>query len=130
MKALALVSLVLLAGCISSKSDSGVLNTWRSRAVLAFERGTTTQADVARALGPPSQLIDLGNQVIFYYLREQSRSKGFILIVYNETKTQITYDRAIFFFDKQGVLQEYALSIEEMEYAPPPEPKTRPAAED
>ena len=30
---------------------------------------------------------------------------------------------ALAFFDKRGVLQDYALSLEEVEYKPPPKPK-------
>jgi outer membrane protein assembly factor BamE (lipoprotein component of BamABCDE complex) len=115
---------LLLAGCISERSESGVLNTWRDSALPAFEVGKTTQAEVARALGPPSQLINLSNRVVFYYLRERSRSKGFILIVYNENDVRVSYDRAIYFFDESGVLEDYALSREAMEYVPPSAPDT------
>ena len=120
---LLILPILMLAGCISGKSDSGVLNTWRDKTIPAFEPGTTTQEEVARALGPPSQLIDLGDQVIFYYLRERRRSKGFILIVYNQNEEVVVYDRAIFFFNQSGVLEDYALSVEETEYEPPPEPE-------
>lgn len=114
--------LLLLAGCTSGRSDSGVLNVWRDEAVPAFEPGTTTQAEVARALGPPSQLIDLGDQLVFYYLHERKRSKGMILILYNTNEERVFYDRAIFFFDRAGVLKDYALSREAMEYVAPPAP--------
>ena len=129
MRLLLFLPVLLLAGCISGKSDSGVLNTWRDEALPPFEPGTTTQAEVARALGPPSQLIDLGNQVIFYYLRERKRSKGFILIVYNKNEERVLYDRAIFFFNRSGVLEDYALSREVMEYDPPPAPEKPNATE-
>jgi hypothetical protein len=113
----------LAAGCINSKSESGVTNAWRATDVPAFERGKTTQTDVAKALGPPSQLIELENQLVFYYLAERAESKGIILIVYNQTKERIVYDRAIFFFDRKGVLQDYALSLEEVAYQPPEAPE-------
>jgi len=124
MRLLLILPVLLLAGCISERSESGVLNTWRDAALPAFEVGKATQADVARTLGPPSQLINLGNRVVFYYLRERSRSKGFILIVYNENNVRVSYDRAIYFFDESGVLEDYALSREAMEYVPPSAPDT------
>lgn len=123
MKRLLFIPFLLLAGCISAKSDSGVLNKWRDEALPPFEPGQTTQAEVARLLGPPSQLIDIGDQLVFYYLSEQTRSEGFILVVYNETNERVTYDRAIFFFDTNGVLQDYALSLEKTKYTPPEEPE-------
>ena len=113
----------LIAGCINSRAESGVTNAWRAKDVPAFERGKTTQADVAKALGPPSQLVELGNQLVFYYLAERVESKGIILIVYNQTKERVVYDRAIFFFDRKGVLQDFALSLEEVAYVPPEPPE-------
>ena len=76
MKRLWLIPLLLIAGCISSHSQSGVVNKWRDQTLPAIEPGTTTRTDIARALGPPSQLIDLGDELVFYYLSEQDTSKG------------------------------------------------------
>jgi len=64
------------------------------------------------ALGSPSQVIGLHDQTIFYYLREQLKTKAFYLAVYNQTREQITYDRAIFFFDTKGILKDFAFSDE------------------
>jgi hypothetical protein len=115
---LAPLCLVLIAGCINSKAESGVTNAWRAKDAPVFERGKTTQAEVAKALGPPSQLIELDNQLVFYYLAERAKSTGIILIVWNQTKERIVYDRAIFFFDRKGVLQDFSFSLEEVEYVP------------
>ena len=127
MKKLSLVCLFLCAACISSRTETGVANTWRDASLLDFEPGRTTHAEVAKRLGPPSQLVNLENQLVFYYLNEQARSKGFILIVYNQTRERVVYDRAIFFFDKQGILEDYALSLEETPYVPPEPPEKKPA---
>ena len=45
-------------------------------------------------------------------LREQSRTKAMFLIIYNQTRQEIIYDRAIFFFNKQSVLTDFAYSRE------------------
>ena len=66
------------------------------------------------ALGPPSQLINLGNRTVFYYLQEQKKTRTAILILYNQTREKITYDRAIFFFDPQGRLTDFATSDEKI----------------
>ena len=103
-----------LAGCVSKNSKQGVENRWRGESVPVFKTGETTEHDVLAALGPPSQLINLGNQTVFYYLQEQKQTRSAILIVYNQTREKITYDRAIFFFDPQGRLADFALSDEKI----------------
>ena len=117
--ALLLLVALFLPACINSKADSGVVNQWRAPALPEFERGKTTQTDVATTLGPPSQLVNLENQLVFYYLTQRTRTRGVILVVYNGMREEVVYDRAIFFFDKKGVLQDFALSLEETEYRPP-----------
>jgi len=119
VRVLFLLPCLFLAACISSKSESGVINKWRDESLPEFEPGKTTQAEVAKALGPPSQLINLESGLVFYYLLEKSRSTGVVLIVYNTLRERVVYDRAIFFFDKKGVLTDYALSLEETPYVPP-----------
>jgi hypothetical protein len=104
--------LCLIPGCMNKQGDMGVRNAWRAPSLPAFEKGRSTQSDVLRALGPPSQVIGLQDQTLFYYLREQNRSKAMFLLIYNQTRQQITYDRAIFFFNKDAVLTEFSLSNE------------------
>ena len=123
VRALVVCFCLILAACISSRSESGVVNKWRDRSLPEFERGKTTQAEVAKALGPPSQLVNLESGLVFYYLLEKSQATGVILLVYNTLRERVVYDRAIFFFDQKGVLTDYALSLEETPYVPPEPPK-------
>jgi len=106
------ICLLSSTGCVSKRSEMGVQNEWRSLPVVSFEKGRTTQSEVMQALGPPSQIIALQDQTLFYYLREQSNTKALLLLFYNHTRQQITYDRAIFFFNKQSVLTDFAYSKE------------------
>ena len=115
MIAIVAAVLLIVTGCVVSRSEKGVDNLWRSDSVPEFIRGETTQSEVLEVLGPPSQIIALDREVVFYYLRELERSKGAILILYNMTNDAITYDRAIFFFDKKGLLKDYALSREKID---------------
>jgi hypothetical protein len=39
-----------------------------------------------------------------------NNSRLLFLILYNQANTDITYDRAIFFFHKNGILETYAFS--------------------
>jgi outer membrane protein assembly factor BamE (lipoprotein component of BamABCDE complex) len=104
--------LMVTWGCATKENQMGVQNKWRSEPAPAFERGHTTQSQVMAALGPPSQVIGLHDQTLFYYLREQLKTKSVFLIFYNQTRERVSYDRAIFFFDKQGLLTDFALSEE------------------
>ena len=114
---LALTLFVTVTGCASFERTRGVDNTWRDTAVPAPVIGKTTQADILAALGPPSQVIGLRDQTVFYYLKEHDKGKGGIFLVYNWLKEDVTYDRAIFFFDDGGVLRDYGLSSEQTEGA-------------
>jgi hypothetical protein len=113
--ALVVTSLALLTGCAKFHTERGVESRWRAPDTPAFVAGKTTQADVLDALGPPSQIISLNDGSVFYYLREKGDGAGLILLVYNQVKYGVGYDRAVFFFDPKGVLTEHAFSKEETE---------------
>ncbi len=114
-KLLTAALILLSAGCVNYGSVDGVSNLWREVPVDQFEKGVTTQADVLELLGPPSQLINLHNQTVFYYLTQQSSGRGKVFIIWNQASVENKYDRAIFFFDTKGVLQELAYSKEAIE---------------
>lgn len=104
----------LASSCANFGSVDGVANLWREVPVDSFERGVTTQASVLEQLGPPSQLIRLEHGTAFYYLTEETTGKGVILLVWNRIQAQSRYDRAIFFFDEGGVLEEFSYSREQV----------------
>lgn len=114
---LALVSgIMLLQGCATWKGEKGVENNWRNPETASWEVGKTTDSDVAEALGPPSQIISLENQTVFYYMQEQSQGRAYYFLLWNQSSETVRYDRAIFFFDKQGLLEKFAYSPETFEY--------------
>jgi hypothetical protein len=76
-----LLAALLIGGCAAFSSEEGVENSWR----------------------------DLASGTAFYYLREERRGRGFILIVYNQGTQEIRYDRAVFFFDRNGILTHHAI---------------------
>src|SRR5215469_89822 len=108
------LSIFALAGCVIRSSTQGVKNLWRAESVPVFERGKSTEHDILAALGPPSQVISAGDRTLFYYLVEQKKSRGIRLLIYNQTVENIVYDRAIFFFDEQGRLTDFATSNEKV----------------
>ena len=94
--------------CVNTSSERGVEPRWQEVGSDAFVAGTTTRADVLELLGPPSQIVSLKAETAFYYMLEATRSKGVILVVYNNRNERTRYDRAVFFFDAENVLTEHA----------------------
>ena len=99
---------VFLAGCAQYENKRGVLDDWQERDGEGFVRGETSRQEVLKALGPPSQVVDLGDETILYYLYEHSEGDGLILVVYNRFRVDTRYDRAIFFFDTDDKLTDFA----------------------
>jgi len=106
----AILLLVALAGCIHSDSARGVEPRWEELGPDAFVRGSTTRSEVLERLGPPSQILSLAEGTAFYYLLETTRARGVILVLYNDRGERTRYSRAVFFFDDQGTLTDFAVS--------------------
>jgi hypothetical protein len=115
---LLLISLLatLVPACANWNEDAGVENHWRASEAPQWTVGETSAEDVMSFLGPPSQIVDLQDQVVYYYLRENVTGKGYYFLVYNTSQSTTRYDRAIFFFDVQGRLLRYAYSDESLSY--------------
>jgi outer membrane protein assembly factor BamE (lipoprotein component of BamABCDE complex) len=103
-----LVLAAALAGCTRAQSQRGVEPTWLSVPGDAFSVDSTHKSQVMALLGPPSQVITHSDGEIFYYLHESAVTRGTILLVYNTVTTTTSYDRAIFFFDRDGVLRDFS----------------------
>lgn len=103
--------LALAGGCAQYDSDRGVDVTWQPAALVDLERGRTTRSEVLARLGPPSQVIALGDETVLYYLNEQADGDGLLLVVYNRFTVDTRYDRAIFFFDEDDRLTDHSTWI-------------------
>ena len=108
---LGLLLVSLLTGCAQYQNNRGVEVSWQDSSLATLQKGQTTRKQVLELLGPPSQVISLGDESVLYYLFEKSRGEGLILIVYNRMKVDTQYDRAIFFFDDNDVLTDYSTHI-------------------
>ena len=71
-------------------------------------RGRPRAKDVLKALGPPSQIVSMQHETALYYMLERTKGTGITLIVYNFRREHSTYDRAVFFFNLDGVLTDFA----------------------
>jgi len=108
-RSFALVSmLAVLGGCAQYENKRGVDITWQDDVMAGMSAGETTRKDVLTVLGPPSQVIALDDETALYYLYERSEGEGLILIVYNRMRIDTRYDRAVFFFDENDVLTDFA----------------------
>jgi outer membrane protein assembly factor BamE (lipoprotein component of BamABCDE complex) len=105
------LSASLLGGCAQYESKRGVEVNWQSAVTDQLVNGQSTRRDVLGLLGPPSQVIALDGESALYYLFERSEGEGLILILYNRMRIDTRYDRAIFFFDKDDVLTEFATRL-------------------
>jgi outer membrane protein assembly factor BamE (lipoprotein component of BamABCDE complex) len=101
----------LLGGCAQFESKRGVEVNWQSTVTEQLVTGQSTRREVLAMLGPPSQVIALDGESALYYLFEHSEGEGLILLVYNRMRIDTRYDRAIFFFDQDDVLTEFATRL-------------------
>jgi outer membrane protein assembly factor BamE (lipoprotein component of BamABCDE complex) len=107
----ALLALCLLQACAQYENKRGVDVRWQESVTSQLTRGSSSRADVLALLGPPSQVIALDGETALYYLFEHARGEGLILILYNRTEIETTYDRAIFFFDENDVLTDFSTRV-------------------
>ncbi len=105
--------LSLLAGCAQYENKRGVEVTWQPAVTSQFVRGQSSRKEILSQLGPPSQVISLEEETVLYYLFERSEGNGLILLVYNRMKIDTRYERAIFFFDENDILTDFATRIDE-----------------
>jgi hypothetical protein len=108
--------LILSTGCAQWSGHSGVKNVWRNDLLPEWIPGQTTASDVAEILGPPSQLIALHDETVFYYMRENTSEWKMTFILWNSGRQDTVYDRAIFFFNEDGTLRKHAYSQEQLPY--------------
>lgn len=108
-----LLAVGLTTSCVNLKNERGVEKRWgseRPENAPEWAKGKTTKGEVLEHLGPPSQVVAVGDETVFYYLREKVSGRAVVLFVYNKVQVKAGYDRAIFFFDKSGRLNDFAVS--------------------
>ncbi len=106
-----LLAVAMMSGCVQFSNQRGIEVAWQDEVVAQLEKGRSTRADVLALLGPPSQVIALEDETVLYYLFEDAEGDGLLLIVYNNIDIQTHYDRAIFFFDENDLLSDYATQV-------------------
>ncbi|MDP7035450.1 MAG: hypothetical protein QF752_13255 [Planctomycetota bacterium] len=110
-----LISVCALTACSGSGRRVGIPNRWRSPDIQ-FTTNKTTEEDVLRILGPPSQIVAIHQRTVYFYVLEETSSLRLGLLIFAWSSFDVEYDRAIFFFDKNGRLEKYALSPKSLVY--------------
>jgi outer membrane protein assembly factor BamE (lipoprotein component of BamABCDE complex) len=111
LQPLLVLAMCLTAACAQYENKRGVDVNWQSSVTDTLVRGESTRQDTLELLGPPSQVISLDDGTVLYYLFERSKGTGLILLVYNQFDVDTSYDRAIFFFDADDRLTDYATRV-------------------
>ncbi|GAA4898090.1 hypothetical protein [Ferrimonas pelagia] len=101
----------LLTGCAQYSNNRGVEVGWQSEWDAQLVKGQTQRSEVLAKLGPPSQMVALGDKSALYYLFEKAKGEALILVFYNKLDVNTQYDRAVFFFDENDTLTDYSTVI-------------------
>lgn len=110
-RSVAVLALALpLGGCLMSREH---VNEPLDPAKLeALQPGVSTGADVARVLGGPSEVVQLGRRSAWRYEYALTKRAGLFLLVLVLQNVDTRSDRVWVFFDEQGVLTHVARSFE------------------
>ncbi len=111
----AVLAALLVAGCSIAHRHDGTPNEWRSELAAGIEVGATTQQDIIGLFGPPAGIIELHDKSVFTYVLRYDYTTGLTLVVFNYYDTDIHYDRAVFFFGPDEVLETYSFSKQPLE---------------
>jgi len=96
-------------GCTMGNREVGTSKQWSFDKI---QLKTTTEKQLLEVFGPPS-LIDIKSmkdRTVYYYWVERLKNKSLYLFVYNYWNVDIKYDRAMFVFNKEGILEYYGVS--------------------
>ena len=98
------LALIGTSGCAFSRGDLGV--PFNETDISVVRKGQATEADVARLLGAPDNVIQLGNREAFHYYRYTL--KHATLLVFS--RVNIAADELYVIFDQRGLVDDVLFS--------------------
>jgi hypothetical protein len=109
----------LASGCFISRDRAN--EPLQKARIDALAVGTSTATDVARELGAPTEVVQLGRRSAWRYDYTATKRAGFTLLVVTFLNTDQRSDRAWLFFDEGGVLRHVGTTLDaaDAEYAMP-----------
>ncbi len=117
--ALALV-LPVASGCFVSRQY--VNQPLAEESVVGLVPGQSSELDVARALGGPTDVVQLGRRSAWRYDHTRQKRAGVSLLIVTFAGTDVQSDRIWVFFDEQGILTHYGATFDadRARYSVPP----------
>jgi outer membrane protein assembly factor BamE (lipoprotein component of BamABCDE complex) len=109
----------LASGCFISREQANEPLV-KSR-IDSLAVGTSTASDVARELGAPTEVVQLGRRSAWRYDFTTSKRAGFTILVLTFLNTDQRSDRCWLFFDEADVLRHVGTTLDaaDAEYAMP-----------
>lgn len=110
---------LLSSGCFMSRDRAN--EPLEKSLIDGLVVGTSTATDVSKALGAPTEVVQLGKRSAWRYDFTTTKTSGFTLIVVTFLNTDQRSDRCWLFFDEADVLRHVGttLEAEDTEYAMP-----------
>ena len=102
-------TLTLLPGCFLSRSSLN--DPLRPGRFTSLVPGQTTSAEVAKAVGAPAEVVQLGHRSAWRYEHTVEKKTGLFLIVIGLLNKDSRSDRAWVFFDEDGTLTHVATTM-------------------
>jgi hypothetical protein len=84
-------------------------------AISKLQPNHSSAQDVAKELGAPNQVVELGNKSAWLYEAQKERLAGVFLLVFGTSGQDTQFDRCWVFFDENGLLTHIAHSPESSE---------------
>ncbi len=101
--------LLLLPACVFSQANRH--QPLDRDLIEALEPGQSTAQDVVRALGAPTEVVQLGRRSAYRYDASVSKNVGLFLILVALHGGDTQEDRAWFFFDEDELLTHRAATL-------------------
>jgi outer membrane protein assembly factor BamE (lipoprotein component of BamABCDE complex) len=98
------LALVGASGCAVSRGDLGM--SFNEADISAIRRGSATQSDVARLLGAPDSVIQLGDREAFHYYHYTLKHATFLVF----SRVNVAADELYVVFDRHGVVEQVLFS--------------------
>jgi len=101
---------LLLTGCFMSRDR--INEPLVKQQIDALQVGTSTATDVAKSLGAPSEVVQLGKRSAWRYDFTTQKTAGLTLIVVTFLNTDRRSDRCWLFFDEADVLRHVGTTLD------------------
>lgn len=104
-----LLAVLLFSSCVFSQTHQH--QALDGDLIASLEPGVSNAADVVRAMGAPTEVVQLGHRSAYRYDASQSKQAGLFLFLLSLHGGDSQQDRAWFFFDESDRLTHRAATL-------------------